>query len=646
MVKSKKHPKFELFLADLSTMLVALPPEQVDGAIQNALERCLEYFTIDRLTLLRLLPDRLRFMVVSVADASSLFPYTSGTIMSVAIFPWSAKKLIDGEMSSFRRPEELPPEADVDKQSFEMFQIRSGTHFPITALRSAEYSFGITSGDYDRNCPEEHIPRLRLLGELFVNSIERSKAELALRESEERLSLAASAAGAGLWIINTKGEVVWATQKFRELLQFDQDEKLTLEKVLLRVHSDDQKKVSKTIRQSLEGQESLNMEFRILREDGAVRWISTIGNPSSLATADSGSVTGVCIDVTERRQMEIDLHERLEEIERLKHQLEKENIYLREEIKGKRGFEKIIGKSDAHDYVLFKVKQVAPTDATVLILGETGTGKGMVAHAIHEMSARKDRPMVIVDCAALPRNLIESELFGREKGAFTGAYAKQVGRFEVADGGTIFLDEIGEMPLELQAKLLRAIQEGKFERLGSPRTIQVDVRVIAATSRDLKTEVQNKRFREDLFYRINVFPISIPPLRMRKDDIPLLVSHFVDKFARKMARRYETIPKSTMEMLQRQPWPGNVRELEHVIERAVIISPGPALRIVDSPEAEVLQLKEEPLKGLEAMEREHILKVLEETHGKINGKDGAAFLLGLHPSTLRFRIKKLDIKRS
>ncbi len=270
----------------------------------------------------------------------------------------------------------------------------------------------------------------------------------------------------------------------------------------------------------------------------------------------------------------------------------------------------------------------------------------MVAHAIHEMSARKDRPMVIVDCAALPRNLIESELFGREKGAFTGAYAKQVGRFEVADGGTIFLDEIGEMPLELQAKLLRAIQEGKFERLGSPRTIQVDVRVIAATSRDLKTEVQNKRFREDLFYRINVFPISIPPLRMRKDDIPLLVSHFVDKFARKMARRYETIPKSTMEMLQRQPWPGNVRELEHVIERAVIISPGPALRIVDSPEAEVLQLKEEPLKGLEAMEREHILKVLEETHGKINGKDGAAFLLGLHPSTLRFRIKKLDIKRS
>lgn len=646
MIKSKRYPKFELFLADLSTRLVALPPEQVDGAIQNALEQCLEYFTIDRLALLRLLPDRLRFMVVAIADASNIYPYPSGTIMSVAIVPWATKKLIDGEMFSFRRPDELPPEAYVDKQSFEMFQTLSGTYLPITALSSKEYCLGITSGDYDRSFPEKYIPRLRLLGELFVNTFERTKAELALRESEERLSLAASAANAGLWIMSTKGDVVWATQKFRELLQFDQDEKLTLEKVLLRVHSDDRKKVSKTVRQSLDRQESLNMEFRILREDGALRWISTIGSHPALTLGDAGSLTGACIDVTERRQMEIDLHERLEEIERLKHQLEKENIYLREEIKEKRGFEKIIGKSDAYDYVLFKVKQVAPTDATVLILGETGTGKGMVAHAIHEMSARKDRPMVTVDCAALPKNLIESELFGREKGAFTGAYAKQVGRFEVADRGTIFLDEIGEMPLELQAKLLRAIQEGKFERLGSPRTVQVDVRVIAATSRDLKTEIQNKRFREDLFYRINVFPISIPPLRMRKDDIPLLVSHFVDKFARKMAREYETIPKNTMEMLQRQPWPGNVRELEHTIERAVITSPGPVLRIADFPETEVLQLKEEPLKGLEAMEREHILKALDETHGKINGKDGAAFLLGLHPSTLRFRIKKLAIKRS
>jgi transcriptional regulator with GAF, ATPase, and Fis domain len=354
---------------------------------------------------------------------------------------------------------------------------------------------------------------------------------------------------------------------------------------------------------------------------------------------------GVSVDVTQRRQMEIELRDNLAEIERLKNQLEKENLYLREEIKGNKGYENFVGKSNAHDYVLFKVKQVAPTDATVLILGETGTGKGMIAHAIHEMSARRDHPMVTVDCTALPANLIESELFGREKGAFTGAHAKQIGRFEVADGGTIFLDEIGEMPLELQAKLLRTIQEGEFERLGSPRTIKVDVRVIAATSRNLKAEIQNKRFREDLYYRINVFPISIPALRMRKDDIPLLVAHFIDKYARKMGRRYETVPENTMKFLQDQLWPGNVRELEHIIERAVIISPGPVLQLADVPVTEASKTKKASSKGLVAMEREHILRALEETCWKINGKTGAASLLGLHPSTLRFRLKKLDIKR-
>ena len=252
-------------------------------------------------------------------------------------------------------------------------------------------------------------------------------------------------------------------------------------------------------------------------------------------------------DITELKRMEDQLRDHLEEIEGLKAQLEAENVYLREEIKVGQGFEKIVGNSDALQYVLFRASQVASTDATVLILGETGTGKGMVAHAIHEISTRKDKPMITVDCASLPANLIESELFGREKGAFTGAHAKQVGRFEVANGGTIFLDEIGEMPLELQAKLLRVLQDGEFERLGSPRTIKVDVRVIAATGRDLKADMQNGRFREDLFYRLNVFPVSIPPLRMRVDDIPQLVNYFVDKYAGKFGRQFKTIPKSTMQ---------------------------------------------------------------------------------------------------
>ena len=232
-------------------------------------------------------------------------------------------------------------------------------------------------------------------------------------------------------------------------------------------------------------------------------------------------------------------------------------------------------------YVFFRVEQVAPQDATVLLLGETGIGKGMIARAIHSRSARKDRPMITVNCTALPANLIESELFGRERGAFTGADARQIGRFELADGGTIFLDEIGEMPLDLQCKLLRVIQDGEFERLGSPRTIKVDVRIIAASNRNLEEEVKNGRFREDLFYRLNVFPITIPPLRQRKEDIPLLVNHFVAKFNKKIGKKIETVSKDTLNALQEYHWPGNVRELESVIERAVITSQGTALQVLD-----------------------------------------------------------------
>jgi formate hydrogenlyase transcriptional activator len=347
-----------------------------------------------------------------------------------------------------------------------------------------------------------------------------------------------------------------------------------------------------------------------------------------------------------RKRADEQLRKQLVEIEELKQRLEKENLYLREEIREEMGFEKIIGNSDELKYVLFRVRQAAPTDATVLILGETGTGKGMVAHAIHGLSGRKDRPMVMVNCAALPANLIESELFGREKGAFTGAYARQAGRFEIADKGTIFLDEIGEMPLELQSKLLRVLQDGEFERLGSAKTVKVDVRVIAATSRDLKEEVSVGRFREDLFYRINVFPVSIPPLRKRVDDIPQLVRHFVDKYTRKSGKKIETVPKDTVKVLQRYSWPGNVRELEHVIERAVIVSEGPVLQIVDYfKPLKVADAIEPSSKDMAAMEREHILRVLCEKNWIIGGPRGAAAILKINPSTLRFRIKKLGIQR-
>jgi len=290
---------------------------------------------------------------------------------------------------------------------------------------------------------------------------------------------------------------------------------------------------------------------------------------------------------------------------------------------------------------------VAHLNSTVLLLGETGTGKGVIARAIHNASARKARPMITVSCTALPATLIESELFGREKGAFTGSDARQIGRFELADGGTIFLDEIGELPLELQVKLLHVIQEGEFERLGSPRTIKVDVRIIAATNRNLTDEIRAGRFREDLFYRLNVFPITLPPLRQRKEDIELLVKYFVAKFDKKIGKSITRVAKETLELLEQYRWPGNVRELESVVERAVILSQEEALAVLDHFESfsgSVGAVVHE-VKVMSELEHDHILQVLQKTAWRIEGKKGAAVLLGMKPSTLRARIRKAGISR-
>ena len=352
-------------------------------------------------------------------------------------------------------------------------------------------------------------------------------------------------------------------------------------------------------------------------------------------------------EIDERKRAEESLLGTYEEIKRLKDRLQAENIYLQQEVDRQFNFGEIIGRSSALLQVFQLVEQVAPMNATVLLTGETGTGKGVIARAIHDSSARKDRPMITVNCTSLPANLIESELFGREKGAFTGAHVRQMGRFELADHGTIFLDEIGEMPLELQSKLLRVIQDGEFERLGSPRTIKVDVRIIAASNRNLEEEIHKGRFREDLFYRLNVFPITIPPLRQRKEDILLLVNYFVAKFNKKIGRQIATVSKETLNSLQQYHWPGNVRELESVIERAVITTQGTALQVLDR--FDKLQKTEKPtgqdIKAIAEMEHDHILRVLQKTGWRINGANGAAVLLGLNPSTLRARMQKYGIVR-
>ena len=331
----------------------------------------------------------------------------------------------------------------------------------------------------------------------------------------------------------------------------------------------------------------------------------------------------------------------------LKERLAEEKLYLEEEIRTEYHFEEIIGESAALKRILKQVESVGPTNATVLILGETGTGKELIARAIHDLSPRRDRTFVKLNCAAIPTGLLESELFGHEKGAFTGAISQKIGRLELADQGTLFLDEVGDIPLELQPKLLRALQEKEFERLGSTRTIPVDVRLLAATNRDLASMVADRQFRSDLYYRLRVFPITVPPLRERAEDIPILVRYFAQKHAERMHRRIEIIPPETMEALVRWRWPGNVRELENIIERAVILSPGPVLRI---PLAELAPADERIFTGdnsgtLEDAERDHILRALREARGIIGGPNGAAARLGLKRTTLNSKMRKLGITR-
>ena len=366
------------------------------------------------------------------------------------------------------------------------------------------------------------------------------------------------------------------------------------------------------------------------KDNGNPLWIQWWSRPDP-----SGTFTRTMfIDITERVLMEQE-----------KARLEAANVYLQEEIKDTHNFEELIGGSTSLKKVLKNVERVAPTDSTVLITGETGTGKELIARAIHNLSPRKGRPLVKVNCAAIPAGLIESELFGHEKGAFTGALTKKIGRFELADKGTIFLDEIGELPLDLQSKLLRVLQEGEFERVGGTQTFKVNVRVIAATNRDLEQQSRTGHYRPDLYYRLNVFPIHLPALREREGDIPLLIQYFVRKFAANLGKKIDRIPERMIAALQRYQWPGNIRELEHVIERAVILSEGLELEAIDWLSPSHGKTGEGKTLTLEELERQHIVDVLEQTNWRVSGEKGAAKILDLNPTTLEARMKKLGIER-
>jgi PAS domain S-box-containing protein len=469
---------------------------------------------------------------------------------------------------------------------------------------------------------------------------ERMRAEHRLRDSEARYRDLYENAPNAYLTVNTDGRIQSVNRRVTELLSYPVDELVGAPLSAFMADTPAGKTRSAEVhRKHLAGEAVAGWEIELRRKDGRPLWVNMwmeAGRSEDGAIQPSRSFW---VDITDRV---------LAEAERAR--LQQQNLYLLDEIKATHNFEEIIGKSFGLTAVLDDVRRVAPTDATVLITGETGTGKELIARAIHSTSKRKDKPFIKVNCAALPASLVESELFGHEKGAFTGAITKRIGRFELAEGGTIFLDEIGEIPPEAQAKLLHVLQEHEFDRVGGHSPIHVDVRVIAATNRDLLKSVADKTFREDLYYRLHVFPIQLPPLRDRMEDLSLLVHFLVNKFRLRIGKRIEGVSRQTMERLLAYHWPGNIRELENVLERAVILATGDVLDIdpgiLTAPStapAATARRQERP--NLETLERDYVITVLRETDWVIDGPRGAAKILGLHPNTLRNRLKKLGIER-
>lgn len=634
--------RFETLLAELSMRFINLPPDQVDQEIENALRCLVEALHVDRSTLGHLSEDR-RDIVVTHSftrpgfEAFPLFP----SLVTAA--PLLVRTLLSGQPFIMPRLVDLPTEGDADRQLFRSHQILSGMVVPLMVGGRVIGAVGCSLAHGEREWPEPMVRGLRLIADVFANALARQSADRALQESEERMRLAAAAAHIGLWVWDIPHDAIWVSDRARILYGVQPDEPVNFQRFIASLHPEDRSSVETAVQGVLRQGGDFCEEYRVVYPNGVVRWLYAIGSCRLDAQGQPVRLMGASLDITERRDQEARLRGALEEVQRLQAQLARENLYLRQEVKSSQGHGRIVGQSPALRRVLTQVEQVAPTASSVLLLGETGTGKELFATAIHTLSPRRNRAMVRVNCAAIPAALIESELFGREKGAYSGALARQIGRFEMADGSTIFLDEISELPLESQAKLLRVLQEKEVERLGSPKIIKVDVRVIAATNRDLAKAVAEGRFREDLYYRLNVFPITAPPLRERLEDVPLLVWAFVEEFSKAMGKPVEAITKTSLLGLQRYPWPGNVRELRNTIERVMILASGPTLKI-DRP-GTVATPVTRGLATLAEAEREHIQRVLEFTGGRIRGASGAAEILGLKPTTLESRMAKLGLHR-
>lgn len=818
-VKIDKQSRLELLLVEISSLFINLPVDQINSKIQDA-QRCIcEYLDLDRSTLWQFREqDPGTLLLTHIHQPAESVP-APDHMNAKDFFPWLLQKLMNAETVTISKMDDIPEEAVRDRESFNLYGTKAGVYVPLSVGQGAVFGvLTFAAMQKERQWTDREINGFTILAQVFSNALGRKKAEIVLRESETRLVLATDAAEAGLWSIEVSTGLIWATRKTRDLFHFEPGENLTEERFFKVVHPKDRERVNDTMQQAIQSEDNLECEYKIVLSDGKIRWIVSRGQWYNDSDGGLGHLMGVSLDITERKQSEQELEERLQfeemlaetsarfvnlpadfldseveaalrricefldldlvvlwqwskkfpdlfepthvysvldslqpnelsqehfpwckqqilagkivavsslaelpaeaardrescrlfgiksnltfplsvgsdrpigtlglntlrsergwpvplverlqlvaqifanalerkrmdyklqknihEIKELKHRLEQENIYLQEEVKLLTEHSEILGQSAAIKNVLAHAEQVAETDSTILLQGDTGTGKELLARAIHSMSLRKERPLVTINCATLPSSLIENELFGREKGAYTGAMTKMIGRFELADGSTLFLDEIGELPLDLQSKLLRVLEEGRLERLGSTKSLHINVRIIAATNRDLQQEVEDGNFRQDLFYRLNVFPILIPPLRDRSEDIPILARAFVRNFQKRMGKQIERIPHKTIQAMKSYPWPGNVRELRNMIERGMILSKDKTL-VVQLPKK--ISSKAEAADNLDDMMRREILAVLKKTNWRIAGRDGAAEILGLKRTTLNSKMKKLGINRT
>ncbi len=650
-----RQAAFQARLADITSILLNAPAREYDAVLADVQARIGEDYGFDHIAFMWF-EDELPGLKESInwlPGGRQPEPYSSKDL------PFGHSRERRDQLRRIDNVDDMSDEEHADQATIRRLGLSS---LLIVPMSSKDRFFGRAGFAYreQRDWDENTIEELRLITNAITGAAVRrwSLQQIEARQKDlERSQRVAKVGSYRLQATRNKDDshdllnILGINLSEQALEIFDiepqQDPRETVMLLLSRIHPDDEPRVRETWRKTLESGGEHTIEYRVVRHDGSI--IHVQSKEQFDGADDNGVITffGTYKDITEWVEANRHLQTALSRIEELKDQLQAENILLRDEVRAAHGFEKIIGSSSKLRRVLEAVRQVAPTNVTVLICGETGTGKELVAQSIHDVSDRKSRPMISVNCAALSSELIESELFGHEKGAFTGAHARRQGRFEIADGGTLFLDEIGEMSGDLQAKLLRVIQEGEFERLGGSETLKTDVRLIAATNRDLKKAMDSGDFRADLYYRINAFPIDLPPLRERKEDIPLLAEHFVRKHAAALGKDVDSISSRTLGFLQEQDWPGNIREMESTILRALISTNGKVVDFIgDSTETRAaVDDTEVDALSLLAAQRKHIIDVLTRSGWVIEGKKGAAQALGLAPSSLRSKMKRLNISR-